>query len=145
MSDFKVLYWTTFLAAATVGTRPGALVDVTFAAAGLSALVSSSARAFYSGKIGGRGLPAVARRNGFAACGRQPHWRGFRPTDADGGHLQAGALMCMPNPTGAIIFPAFLPQCAVARPGIGARIDRDLGSRLVGFAPIPAFSPARGG
>lgn len=148
MFDYSLLHWTAFLSAAVLlnispgpdivfilgqtikgGTRAGiaamvgiwtgALLHVTAATVGLSAILATSAIAFSAVKwIGAAyliwlGVNAI-RSSGGGLIGAQPQ-AGSSPLSQI---LRQGVLVCALNPKVAIFFLAFLPQFVV--PGAGS-------------------------
>lgn len=102
---------------AMAGVWAGALCHVSFAAAGLSALVAASAQAFAvikwigAGYLIWLGLKALGSRGGFAASIRPQSDLGLRQL------FGQGMLVNLTNPKVAIFFLAFLPQFVVAGAG----------------------------
>ncbi len=146
MFDYSLLHWTTFLSAAVLlnlspgpdiafilgqtvrggrragfaamaGIWSGALVHVIFAAAGLSAILASSAMAFTVVKWVGAayliylGVSAL-RSDGGSFVANQPT-RQISNLQV----LRQGILVSLLNPKVAIFFLAFLPQFVVAGAG----------------------------
>lgn len=146
MFDYSLIHWTTFFTAAVLlnlspgpdfafilgrtaqggrragfaamfGVWAGALVHVTFAAAGLSAILASSAVAFAAVKWIGAAyliyLGFCALRSGESVLVSAPNGQG----DSFLRILRQGIFVSLLNPKVAIFFLAFLPQFVV--PGAG--------------------------
>lgn len=152
MFDYALLHWTTFFTAAALltlapgpdiafilgqtvrggrragfaamaGIWSGALAHAVFAAAGLSAVLATSATAFVLVKWGGAGyliwlgIAALRSRGGALAGAAAETGSGGAPDVSALRIARQGLLVSLLNPKVAIFFLAFLPQ--FVEPGAG--------------------------
>ena len=95
--------------ASALGLLTGTLINVAAAAAGLSALIASSATAFNVLKYLGRGVSGLSRAAGAAKRDEPAEEGAARPVSLARAYRQAIVVQLL-NPKVALFFLAFLPQ-----------------------------------